>query len=97
MSGGQMTRIPMLKPRVPTLDVRRVKPPPKTVDPWYLTPEHKATHYPGQRLFADHKLERRDRPDLALDPANGWALCGSAHSRKTAEERAKRLKAPPTS
>ena len=112
-----MTRIPMLKPRVPTLDVRRVKPPPKTVDPWYLTPEHrawaaevmrraagrcqdptcKATHYPGQRLFADHKLERRDRPDLALDPANGWALCGSAHSRKTAEERAKRLKAPPTS
>ena len=84
----------------------------KAVDPYYLTPEHRAwataviqraggkcqdptcraLHYPGQRLFADHIKERRDRPDLALDLRNGRAVCGSAHSRKTAAERARRLR-----
>jgi hypothetical protein len=32
----------MLGARIATLDTRRVKPPPKTVDPHYLTPEHQA-------------------------------------------------------
>jgi len=54
-------------------------------------PTCRARHYPGQRLFADHIKERRDRPDLALDPSNGQALCGSAHTRKTNVERAKRM------
>lgn len=53
-------------------------------------PTCKARHYPGQRLYADHILERRDRPDLQLDPKNGRALCGSAHTRKTLAERARR-------
>ena len=107
-----MAKIHMLGSRIPTMDTRRVRPPPKTVEPWYLTPEHKAwaaevimragnrcqdrtckaRHYPGQRLFADHIKERRDRPDLALDPTNGRALCGSAHGRKTVAERAKRMR-----
>lgn len=108
-----IAKLHMLGPRVPTMDTRRVKPPPKTVEPWYTTPEHKAwaaaviaraggrcqdptcnaRHYPGQRLFADHIRERRDRPDLALDPTNGQALCGSAHTRKTNAERVKRMRA----
>lgn len=32
----------MVKPRVATLDTRSAKPPPKEVDPFYLTPEHQA-------------------------------------------------------
>jgi 5-methylcytosine-specific restriction protein A len=107
-----MAKLKMLGPRIPTADTRRVKPPPKTAEAWYLTPEHrawaaevirrsgnrcqdqtcKARHWPGQRLFADHIKERRDRPDLALDVTNGQALCGSAHTRKTIEERAKRMR-----
>lgn len=54
-------------------------------------PTCRARHYPRQRLFADHVKERRDRPDLALDISNGRALCGSAHTRKTLAERAKRM------
>ncbi|SEB97624.1 hypothetical protein [Bradyrhizobium erythrophlei] len=34
-------RIPTLGPRVPTLDTRKVKPPPKLADPHYQTAEHK--------------------------------------------------------
>lgn len=108
-----MAKLSMLGPRIPTMDTRVVKPPPKTVEPYYNTPEHrawaaaviarangkcqdptcKARHYPGQRLFADHLKERRDRPDLALDIANGMARCGSSHTKKTMAERAKRMKA----
>ncbi len=107
-----MPKIPMLKPRVPTADVRRVKPPPKTADPWYLTAEHQAWAADvikaangqcqdpkhegdrrGHRLVPDHIIERRDRPDLALDRRNGRGSCWSCHTRKTAEERAKRMRA----
>ena len=56
-------------------------------------PECKAKHWPGMRLYADHILERRDRPDLALDITNGRATCAPAHTRKTLAERAKRMKA----
>jgi 5-methylcytosine-specific restriction protein A len=41
------------------------------------------------RLFADHIIELQDK-GAPFDPANGMARCGSCHSRKTAEERAKR-------
>jgi 5-methylcytosine-specific restriction protein A len=37
-----MAKIAMLKPRVATLDTSLAPPPPKTADPWYLTPEHQA-------------------------------------------------------
>lgn len=45
------------------------------------------------RLFADHVVELKDG-GAALDPANGQALCGACHSRKTAVERARRLVRP---
>ena len=80
--------------------------PPKVVLPWYLTPEHKAWRREviarahgrcqgpgcgrsGVRLFADHIREIRDGGER-LDLANGQALCGSCHSRKTAAARAER-------
>lgn len=106
-----MAKLKMLTPRVPTMDIRRVKPPPKTADPWYLTPEHQ--HWAaevikrangqcqdpdhkgdrrGHRLVADHILERRDRPDLALVVSNGRGSCYSCHTRKTAAQRAKRMR-----
>jgi 5-methylcytosine-specific restriction protein A len=55
-------------------------------DPQCKTPNRKPS-----RLYADHVKELRDRPDLAFDPANGLARCGSCHTRKTAQERAKRM------
>jgi 5-methylcytosine-specific restriction enzyme A len=54
-------------------------------------PEHKGDRF-GHRLVADHVLERRDRPDLALDLRNGRASCWACHTRKTNEERAKRMR-----
>ncbi len=43
------------------------------------------------RLFADHVVEIKDDPSRALDPANGQALCGSCHTKKTLRERDKRF------
>lgn len=37
-----MPKLTLLRPRIATLDTRRVQPPPKTVDPYLLTPEHRA-------------------------------------------------------
>ena len=42
----------------------------------------------GGRLFADHKVELRDGGGFNL--ANGVALCGACHTRKTLAERARR-------
>jgi 5-methylcytosine-specific restriction endonuclease McrA len=90
--------------RVAPANTYTVQPPPKTADPYYLTLEHKAwaaevvrragkccqdCGRAGIRLFADHIKEIKDGGDR-LDPANGRALCGACHSRKTAAERAKR-------
>ncbi|KAF0097830.1 MAG: HNH endonuclease [Rhodospirillaceae bacterium] len=53
-------------------------------------PEHK-----GERLvckgIADHIEERRDRPDLQLDPGNGMYRCWSCHARKTYMARQARM------
>jgi 5-methylcytosine-specific restriction protein A len=43
----------------------------------------------ASRLFADHIVELRDGGD-PFDPANGQALCGACHTRKTAAARAAR-------
>lgn len=40
--------------------------------------------------WVDHKLERRDRPDLSLDRANTWNLCSHHHGVKTAAVRRER-------
>lgn len=47
---------------------------------------------PGDRMFADHRIERRDGGD-PLDVANGRCLCGRHHSVKTAAARVARLRA----
>lgn len=93
--------------RLSTVAAQRVSTPPKTVDPHYQTPEHRAwaaavlqragyrcegtgCGRTGVRLFADHVVERRDG-GAPFDPANGQALCGSCHTRKTAQARASRM------
>jgi 5-methylcytosine-specific restriction endonuclease McrA len=45
------------------------------------------------RLYADHIEELQDGGD-PLDPANGQALCGACHTRKTAAARAARMSRP---
>ena len=49
---------------------------------------------PTARLFADHVRELRDG-GAPLDLANGQALCGTCHARKTASARARRMATPP--
>lgn len=104
----------MLRPRVATTDTRRVKPPPKTTDPYYGTAEHKRwaedvrqraggvcqdPQHEGSRLVckgvADHIKERRDHPELQLEPSNGLYRCWPCHQRKTYQERAKRAARTP--
>ena len=50
-----------------------------------------AKHSPQTRIFFDHVIERRDRPDLQLVKANVIGRCGSSHTRKTLEERRLRM------
>jgi len=78
--------------------------PPKVADDWYATPEHREWSKAviaraggvcekcprGGRLFADHIIEIKDG-GAPLDLANGQALCGSCHTRKTAAARRARL------
>ncbi|UPT99346.1 HNH endonuclease [Bradyrhizobium barranii subsp. apii] len=45
----------------------------------------------GYRMYADHKAEVRDRPDLALDPTNGQCLCASHHTKITVQRRSERM------
>jgi 5-methylcytosine-specific restriction protein A len=102
-----------LPPRVAVADTRIARPGPKTVDPHYLTPEHRAwraevirrsggrcqdpdcltPHRTDQRLFADHVRELRD-DGAPFDPANGLARCGACHTRKTLDERTRRMARP---
>jgi 5-methylcytosine-specific restriction protein A len=53
----------------------------------------KYPHRRGIRLFADHIKELQDG-GAPFDEANGLARCGSCHTRKTAEVRAMRMRAP---
>lgn len=104
-----MPRLTCTPNRLSTLDVRVARPAPKTADKAYTTPEHRAWSRAviarakrrcqgagcartGVRLFADHIREIRDG-GAPLDLANGQALCGSCHGRKTAAERARRTAA----
>lgn len=52
------------------------------------------THHPGMRVFGDHIVELRDG-GTPLDKHNVRLLCGAAHTRKTAQARAKRLAEKP--
>ena len=94
----------MLRSKVETIDTSIAKPPPKTADSIYQTPEYaewrklvvgrahglcQKCGTGGGRLFADHKIELKDG-GAPFDPANGQALCGSCHTTKTAAHRAQR-------
>jgi 5-methylcytosine-specific restriction enzyme A len=50
-----------------------------------------ASHARGNKMFADHIIERSDGGALH-DLENGRALCGSHHGLKTNAERAKRIR-----
>ena len=50
----------------------------------------RANHTSTTRIFFDHIIERRDRPDLEFVKSNIMGRCGSSHSRKTAAARAAR-------
>ena len=101
-------KIATLGPRLASPDLRRVSPAPKVAAPIYGTPEHRAWRTEvirraggrcqvcgvgGVRLFADHVVELRDG-GAPFDPANGQALCGSHHTKKTAEIRRFRAASP---
>ena len=103
-----MTRLRPMGQRLASLDMRAARPMPKAADSHYQTAEHRAWRAAvlrraggiceaptcgrsGVRLFADHVRELRDG-GAPFDLANGRALCGACHSRKTAEARADRMK-----
>src|ERR1700730_1423715 len=89
----------MFAPRLTVLDTRRVRPPPKTAAPFYLSPDWRSLvarliaergrrceecGRTGCRLFGDHVVELKDG-GAELDPGNICLLCGSCHSTKTAK------------
>ena len=96
-----------LRPRLSTLPPR-LKPPPKTVAPFYLSPEWRALMAAiikargrrcqecgrtNCRIFGDHVVELCDS-GAPLDPSNILLRCGSCHSAKTARVRAERMRGP---
>lgn len=100
-----MAKIPMLGSRIPTMDTRRVRPPPKVADSFYMSKEwialrdqvrreaHWMCQVPGCKQrghIVDHIVEIKDG-GAKLDRANLMLKCASHHSAKTAAERAKRM------
>lgn len=45
----------------------------------------------GDQIYADHKKNIRDFPELALDLANGRAACNSHNTRAGIQDRARRM------
>ena len=99
-----MARLSTLAPRLAPADLRSVRPPEKIAAPFYSTPEWRALMAQliagrgrrcqkcgrtGCRIFGDHIKEIQDGGAL-LDPENIILLCGSDHTIKTNEQRAKR-------
>ena len=104
------SRLTCLGPRLRPSDTRTSRPAPKVAAAHYQTDAHQqwrsdvirraggmcqapGCSRTGTRLFADHVIELRDG-GAALDLANGQALCGSCHTRKTAAARAARQARP---
>jgi 5-methylcytosine-specific restriction enzyme A len=101
-----VTRLSSPPQRLSLADTRTARPAPKQRANHYGTQAHqdwsraviaraggmcqaKGCGRTGVRLFADHVVELRDGGAL-MDLANGQALCGSCHTRKTAAARAAR-------
>lgn len=98
-------RLRNLAPRLAPIDVRTSKPPPKTTDPFYLSPAWRQlmTRLIAERgrrcqtcgrtncrIFGDHIVELKDG-GAPLEPSNVLLRCGSCHTRKTARERERRM------
>lgn len=103
-----MSRLPSLKHRIAPRDTRTAQPGPKITASHYGTEAHRqwardvirkagyacqGCGRRGVKLYADHIVELKDGGS-ATDPANGSAKCASCHTKKTIDERAKRLAAP---
>lgn len=99
-----MARLRTLRPALPCVSVAVAPLLPKVKAAHYYTPEHRAWSRAviaragyacqacgrtGTRLYADHIVELQDG-GAATDLANGQALCGACHTRKTARARAER-------
>ena len=100
----------LVRAKVRTARLTRVRYPEKTADPHYLSPEHKAWREAvlrrdgyrcqdagphGGPLHADHVVERSDG-GADLDVANGLTRCQACHNRKTARERSMRAMLRPS-
>jgi 5-methylcytosine-specific restriction enzyme A len=96
-----MPRLPTLPAALPRADLRVAAPMPHASDPHYHTQAHRRWSDEviaraggacqkcgriGARLYADHKHEIKDG-GARLDLANGEALCGSCHGKKSARAR----------
>lgn len=97
-----------LAPKIATLDTRSAQPAPHKADPFYLSPAWRALmarliEERGRqcqecgrtrcRIFGDHVRELKDG-GAPLDPDNVRLLCGSCHTRKTVDARARRMARP---
>ncbi|MCB5173666.1 HNH endonuclease [Microvirga sp. SM9] len=83
----------------------RLKAPPKSVDPFYTSPEWRELVArlkrergaycrrcgSTDRIIADHIIERKDG-GADLDPNNIELLCHAHHQKKTAQARARRAR-----
>jgi len=94
------------KGRIATLDTRAAKPPPKTADAHYGTPEHRAWREEVIRRADGHcqwpgcnrtgcrlfadHIVEKQDGGALLDVTNGQTLCAQHHSIKTAQARAAR-------
>ncbi|MBF0889631.1 HNH endonuclease signature motif containing protein [Gluconobacter cadivus] len=101
-----MARLKCIGSSLRTVDTRIAKPPPKRADSFYLSAPWRTLMASllksrgricqecgrtGCRIFGDHRHELKDG-GAPLDPGNIVLLCGSCHSRKTAQVRAARMR-----
>ncbi|GLK69192.1 HNH endonuclease signature motif containing protein [Hansschlegelia plantiphila] len=93
-----------IRPRIATIDTRRVKPAPKTGDPLYHSSPWRtllkrimaqrgrrceACGATGGVIYGDHVREVRDG-GAELDARNVRLLCAPCHGKKTSAARARR-------
>lgn len=105
-----VTRIKMLKNRLPELDLRTAREAPKTADRIYSSSQWlglmarlkrergakcEQCGATGRKIYGDHVVELQDN-GAAFDAGNVRLLCAPCHGAKTARRRAERLREPLT-